>query len=135
MKAINPYLNFDGDTREAMTFYAQCLGGDIEIQSFKEAGIPGPPGSDDRIIHAKVTKGSVVLMASDTMPGMAYTKGNNFWINVDCDDTAEQDRLFKALGAGGKTLMELQDQFWGARFGILTDKYCIGWMFNCEIRK
>ncbi|HEX2723023.1 MAG TPA: VOC family protein [Gemmatimonadaceae bacterium] len=133
MKGTNTYLNFDGETREAMTFYAKCLDAQLDIQSFKDAGMSGPPGTEDRIIHARLAKGSAVLMASDTMPGMSFTKGNNFWINIDCDDPAEQDRLFAAFGEGGKVLMELQDQFWGARFGMLTDKYGVGWMFNCEI--
>ncbi len=69
------------------------------------------------------------------MPGMPFTKGNNLWINIDCDDNAEQDKLFNAFGEGGQVLMELADQFWGARFGMLTYKYGVGWMFNCEIPK
>jgi len=135
MKGINTYLNFDGETRDAMTFYAKCLDAEISIQSFRDAKMSGPPGAEDRIIHARVSKGSAVLMASDTMPGMVFDKGNNFWINIDCDDPAEQDRLFKALGEGGNVVMELADQFWGARFGMLTDKFGIGWMFNCELSK
>ena len=135
MRAVNPYLNFDGETREAMTFYAKCLDSELDIQSFKDAGMPGPPGSEDRIIHARLHKGSVVIMASDTMPGMDFTKGNNYWINIECDDNDEQDRVFKALGEGGTVLMELENQFWGSRFGMLKDKFGMGWMLNCAIPK
>jgi len=133
MKSMNVYLNFDGETREAMTFYAKCLDAEAIIQSFSEAGMPGPPGSETRTIHAMVTKGSAVLMASDTMPGMTFSKGNNFWINIDCETEAEQDKLFNAFGEGGNVLMELDKQFWGARFGMLTDKFGVGWMFNYEL--
>ena len=135
MRDVNTYLNFDGETREAMTFYAKCLDAKLDIQSFADTGSPAPPGSEDRTIHARLAKGPAVIMASDTMPGMDFRKGNNFWINIECDDNAEQDRLFKALGEGGKVLMELENQFWGARFGMLTDKFGVGWMFNCEIPK
>ncbi len=135
MKGTNTYLNFDGETRDAMTFYAKCLDAQLEIQSFDDMKMPGPPGTGDRIIHARLSKGSAVIMASDTMPGMQFTKGNNFWINIDCDDNAEQDKLFKAFSEGGQVRMELADQFWGARFGMLTDKFGVGWMFNCEIPK
>jgi len=135
MKAITNYLNFDGNTREAMTFYSQCLGTDLTVQTFKEAGIPGPPGSDDRVIHASLTKGPILLMASDTMPGAPFTQGNNFFVSVDCEGTEEIERLFNAFSDGGKVIMELQDTFWGARFGMLTDKYGIGWMFNHELPK
>jgi len=135
MKSINPYLNFDGETRDAMTFYAKCLDAELVIQSFRDSGMESPPGGEDRTIHAMITKGNVVIMASDTMPGERLVKGNNVWINIDCTDTAEQDKLFAALGEGGTVVMPLADQFWGARFGMLNDKFGLGWMFNCNIQK
>lgn len=133
MKGLTPYLNFDGNTREAMTFYADCLGAKLDIQTFKDVGMSDPPESADRVIHARVSKGSTVLMASDPPVGMAVTQGDNVWINIDCEDVDEIERLFKAFGDGAKVIMELQDTFWGARFGMLRDKFGIGWMFNCEL--
>lgn len=135
MKAITTYLNFDGNTRDAMTFYAKCLAAELSIRSFREAEIPVPEGAEDRIIHARLAKGSMVLMASDTQPGSPFTPGNNFYVCVDCDGRDETDRLFQALGEGGSALMELQDTFWGAYFGMVTDKYGVGWMFNYELPK
>jgi len=135
MKSIHPYLNFDGETRDAMTFYAKCLDAELVIQSFRDSGMESPPGGEDRTIHAMITKGNVVIMASDTMPGERLVKGNNVWINIDCTDTAEQDKLFAALGEGGTVVMPLADQFWGARFGMLNDRFGLGWMFNCNIQK
>jgi PhnB protein len=134
MKAINPYLNFNGLTREAMTFYAKNLGAKLEIQSFKDAGIPGP--DENRTMHAKLAKGSLVIMASDTPMSMpAVNQGNNIWISVDCTTVAEIEKLFAAFSDGGRVTMPLADQFWGAKFGMIVDKYGVGWMFNCELRK
>src|SRR5581483_3364460 len=102
MKTLQPYLNFDGNTREAMTFYHECLGGDFMIQTFAEAGTPGPPGAEDRVVHARITRGPLVIMASDTMPGMPFHPGNNVHLCVECDTASEQDRLFSSLAHGGK---------------------------------
>ena len=135
MKAITPYLNFDGKTREAMTFYNKILGGDLNIQTFGDVKAPGPPGSEDRVMHATVVSDSVHLMASDTMPGMPFIQGNNVHLNIDCDNIAEIERLFAGFSEGGKVTMPLQDQFWGARFGMLVDKFGMHWMFNCELPK
>jgi len=135
MKAINPYLNFDGKAREAMTFYAGCLGAELSVQSFSDAGMDAAPGTEDRTIHARLSRGDAVLMASDTQPGMPYTQGNTVFVSVECDSLDEIERVFKAFSDGAQVLMELQDTFWGARFGMLTDRYGVGWMFNYTLPK
>jgi PhnB protein len=66
------------------------------------------------------------------MPGMHFAKGNNVWININCESDEEIERFFKALGAGGMVIMPLADQFWGAKFGMLKDRYDIHWMFNFD---
>ncbi len=133
MKVLTTYLNFAGETREAMTFYAECLGGELVAQTFADMKMEAPPGSADRVIHARINKGgAAVLMASDNMPGMSLIKGNNFHVMIDCESVDETNTLFAALGAGGTVSMELQDTFWGAYFGMLTDKFGVQWMFNCE---
>ncbi|MEO8192916.1 MAG: VOC family protein [Gemmatimonadales bacterium] len=135
MKAIHIYLNFDGNTREAMKFYADCLGAELTMQSYKDAGVPGPPGppgSEDRIVHARLSKGSIVVMASDSPAGMPVKQGNNFWASVDCESQDEIEKLFGKFGDGATVVMELRDTFWNAHFGMLTDKYGVGWMFNFE---
>src|SRR3954469_6687142 len=134
MKAINPYLNFNGQTREAMTFYARNLGAKLEIQSFKDVGMSGP--DENRTMHAKISKGSLVIMASDGPTSMPEVKqGNNVWISVDCSNVAEAEKVFAAFSAGGNVVMPLADQFWGAKFGMIVDRYGFGWMFNCELPK
>jgi PhnB protein len=135
MKAITTYLNFDGTTRDAMTFYAKALGATLHLQSFKDAKLEAPEGAENRIIHARLEKGSAALMASDTMPGTPFRQGNNVFVCVDCETIPETERLFTALGEGGTVMMPLQDTFWGARFGMLTDKFGVQWMFNCDQKK
>jgi PhnB protein len=136
MKNLITYLNFDGDTRDAITFYHACLGGELNITSFKDAKMDVPKGSEDRVIHANLMrKGGAFLMASDTLPGMPFKQGSNFAINIECENIPEIDRLFKALGEGGKVTHPLQDTFWNARFGSLTDRFGVNWMFNCELPK
>lgn len=134
MKAVNPYLTFDGNAGEAMKFYAASLDAKLEMQTFKDVGMD-KGGGGDRIIHARMEKDGAVIMASDSQPGQPVNIGDNVWLNIDCSDTAEQDRYFNALGAGGNVVMPLADQFWGARFGMVRDKFGVCWMFNCETGK
>src|SRR4029453_18968131 len=109
MKAGTIYLNFDGNCREAMKFYERCLGGELHLMPFSEAPGDHPKEAKDRIMHARLVKGSAVLMASDTMPGMPFRQGTNFSISIDCESLEDIDRLFNAFGEGGKVTMPLQD--------------------------
>jgi PhnB protein len=134
MKGTNTYLIFDGDCREAMTFYQKCLEADLHMMPFSEGPGNIPADAKDRIMHARLTKGSAVLMASDNMHG-PLRQGNNFSIAIDCDSRQEIEKLFAAFGEKGTVTMPLQDQFWGAHFGMLTDQFGINWMFNFELPK
>mgnify|MGYP001606442112 CR=1 FL=1 len=115
-----------------MTFYHECLGGDLYIMTFGEAHAPCGPADKDRIMHARLRVGDATIMASDTMPGMAFTPGNNFNVSVECETDEEVDTLFNALGKGGKPLMPPAEQFWGARFAMAADRFGITWMFNSQ---
>jgi PhnB protein len=135
MKQTNTYLTFDGNCGEAMAFYKKCLGG--ELSQFKFSEMPGEmpaemKGAEDRIMHACLTSGPVVLMASDNCPGMPFQKGNNFSINLACESVEEAEKLFGALSEKGNVTMPLGETFWAVRFGMLTDQYGIPWMFNVE---
>jgi PhnB protein len=132
MKAVTTYLNFDGNCREAMTFYAKCLGGELELRPFSEMPGNHPPEAKDRIMHARVTNGLPVLMASDSMPGSPFHPAAGFSVSIMCESAEEIDRIFAALSEGAKVSMPLADQFWGARFGMLTDKFGIHWMLNFD---
>jgi PhnB protein len=133
VKGAITYLNFDGNCRDAMTFYGKCLQADPDFTPFS-AGPPELPPvvktAPDRILHAELTCGPVVLMASDTLPGMSLQIGNNFSICIDCETRPETERLFAALSENGEVTMPLHDAFWGGRFGMLTDQFGISWMLS-----
>src|SRR4051812_10098266 len=133
MKETTTYLMFDGNCREAMTFYGNCLKTELTLLPYSEGPCDVPKEAKDRIMHARLTKGTApVLMASDTPPGRPIQHGNNFSVNIHCDSVQEVDRLFAALGDKGKVTTPLQDMFWGAYFGMLTDQFGVNWMFNFE---
>lgn len=134
MKLLVCYLTFDGNCREAMSFYAHALGAAVQIMPF--ADMPEPPeGMGDRVMHARIHIGAATLMASDTMTGMPFHQGNNFSISVDCEDREEVSRLYTALGEGGQATMTPQDTFWGAYFGMLQDRFGVQWMLNYDTTK
>jgi PhnB protein len=118
-----------------MKFYQECLGGELQLLPFSEMppGVPYPKEAKDRIMHAKLSKGdAVLLMASDTQPGMPFRQGNNFSISIECDNVEEIDRLFKSLSMEGKVTMPLGETFWAKRFAMLTDRFGINWMLDLE---
>jgi PhnB protein len=138
MAHINPYLNFDGKTEEAFIFYKSVFGGDFTtLQRIKE--IPGgdkfPTHEQNRIMHVALPVGQGnVLMGSDTLESMGHKLlvGNNYSVSVDTQSEAEATRLFKGLSKGGKVTVPLEKAFWGAFFGMLTDKFGIQWMVSYD---
>lgn len=137
MKEVITYLNFDGDCRAAMEFYKTCLGAELQLMPFSEipGDFPAKEAAGDRVMHARLTKGSTLLMASDTMPGMPFQQGTNFSVSIGCESLQEIEALFTAMSDKGSVTMPLQDQFWGARFGMLKDQFGVHWMFNFEYPK
>jgi PhnB protein len=90
-----------------------------------------PPEARKMIIHASMRVGDTVIMASDA-PGDRYRKPQGFSVSLVVDTPADAERIFAALSAGGAVSMPLQQTFFAARFGMLTDKFGIPWMVNCE---
>jgi PhnB protein len=135
MKTIDPYLIFNGNCRQAMEFYADCLGAGLNIVTYAEGPGAHPDAVKDKIMHAKLTKGQLVIMASDPHDASSVTQGNNYFLSLNCDSLEEIERLFNAVGKNGKVLLPLQDMFWGARFGMLTDQFAVNWMFSFELAK
>jgi len=132
MKEIHAYLTFDGNANKAMRFYAKCFKAKLQLMTFGEAGVPCSKAAQKRIMHARISKGSAVLMASDTMPGSKIKKGDNFSVSVACASVSEIEKLFKALSHKAKITMPLEETFWAKRFGMLTDQFGIQWMFNLD---
>jgi PhnB protein len=134
MRSIDSYLFFDGNCRQAMEFYAKCLGGELHLMKYSDA--PNcPQGSEDKVMHAAISKGTSNLMASDWAAPAPIQLGNNFSLCVNCDSREEIESLFNSIGEGGQITMPLADAFWGSHFGMLTDKFGVTWMFNFELPK
>lgn len=133
MKQLNPYLAFGGTCEEAMKFYKDAFGGELHMQTFGESPQEVPDDYKKKIMHAELKADGIHLMASDTMPGHVVNNGDNITLSIGMTDLDEQGKLFHKLSAGGKVTMPLQDTFWGARFGMLIDKFGIHWMLNCAL--
>lgn len=137
MPALNPYLNFNGNTEEVFNFYKSVFGGEFAtLMRFKEVPkeYKGPDHEDNKIMHiALPVAGGSMLMGSDVPEAMGkVTTGNNFNIAIAATSKEEADKLFNGLSAGGNVVMPMSDAFWGAYFGMFTDKYGIGWMINFD---
>ncbi|TDW97198.1 VOC family protein [Dinghuibacter silviterrae] len=138
MIAATHYLNFPGNTEEAMNFYKSVFGGEfIAFHRFKDS--PGfekmPKHEQNMIMHASLPLGKGLLMATDTLDSMeqTLTPGNNYHIVVHTESEEETNTLFKGLSAGGKIEMPLNKTFWGAYFGMCRDKFGIQWMLSYDI--
>jgi PhnB protein len=130
---LTPYLSFDGNAKQALEFYKEVLGGEIiGLQTFGEADYPTPPEADNRVMHAKLSKGDISLMFSDTFPGQSVVVGTNITLTLEPESDEEIQSLYDALRKGGKALMELEDTFWGAKYGRVQDQFGIIWELNYQ---
>ncbi|KAA3618444.1 MAG: VOC family protein [Calditrichaeota bacterium] len=127
---INPYLSFNGNCREAMTFYKTALDGELEIMTFADSPMEVPEDHKNKVMHASVKFADAILMASDGMPGNEVTFGDAYNISIGAKSAEEGERYFKNLSEGGSVTMPYSEQFWGDTFGMLTDKFGIRWMVN-----
>jgi PhnB protein len=140
MAAINPYLTFDGNCEEAFLFYQSVFGGEFPfIGRFGDMpptdGMPVSTELANKIMHVSLPiSGETILMGSDSSDafGHATIMGNNISISINAESTEEADRLFNGLSAGGKVTMPMAKTFWGAYFGMFTDKFGINWMVNYD---
>jgi PhnB protein len=130
MKAIIPYINFNGKCREAMTFYHRTFDGDLELQEVRGSYIEATwSGSKDEILHASLTvEGQLVLMGSDMRDQLGYEKGNDFALSMSCNSEDEAHNYYARLLEDGRILSPLERQFWGGLFGSLQDRFGIKWM-------
>ena len=135
---LNTYLHFNDNCREAFEFYRSVFGGAFDILlTFAEGPEDMPPLPDHektRIMHVSLSVGGAVLMGSDSCSafGPPPISGNNFSISISTETREETDRLFVALADGGSVAMQPQDMFWGAYFGMCTDRFGISWMLSNE---
>jgi len=133
---LNPYISFDGRAKEAMEFYKNVLGGPLTLSTFKEGGAPVGPEDADKIMHAMlIADNGMTLMAADTPPGMTYNHGNDIGISLSGDNEEELKGYWTKLSDGAKITVPLDKAPWGDTFGMLTDKFGIGWLVNIAGKK
>ena len=133
---LTPYIHFEGNAEKAMNFYADALGGKIiEMSRYGDSPMPTDEDYKDKIIHGRVQFGDNVIMISDTFKGNAVQTGGNIQLSIEVSEEGKIEEVFNKMAEGGTVTMELQDTFWGARFGMLKDKFGVSWMFNHELKK
>ncbi|HWP59151.1 MAG TPA: VOC family protein [Candidatus Acidoferrales bacterium] len=132
---VQAYLFFDGRCEEAIQFYRRALGAEqLMLMRFKESPSPVAPGtipagSENKVMHAALRIGDTIVMASDGhCAGRPSFEG--FSLSLSVPDAPTADRVFSALAEGGSVKMPLSETFWSPRFGMLTDKFGVGWMVN-----
>jgi len=132
---IQPYLFFNGSCEQAVEFYRKALGAQVEIMMrYKESPEPPqpgmvPPGFENKIMHTSFRIGQTTVMASD---GCAAEKPNfqGFSLSLSVANETEADRAFAALSEGGQVRMPLTKTFWSPRFGMVEDRFGLGWMIS-----
>jgi PhnB protein len=131
---VQPYLFFGGRCEEALEFYRTALGAQVDfLVLYKDSAEPQPPGTippgfEKKVMHATFRVGGTILMASD-----GCEEGSNFdgfSLSLAVPTAAEADRAFAALAVGGQVRMPLAKTFWSPRFGMLTDRFGVGWMVS-----
>ncbi|MBI3415211.1 MAG: VOC family protein [Verrucomicrobia bacterium] len=131
---VQPYLFFGGRCEEALAFYRAALGAQVDmLMRYKESPEPMPPGMlppgwGDKVMHATFRIGETILMASDGCEDGAKFAG--FSLSLAVPTEAEADRAFVALADGGQVRMPLAKTFWSPRFGMVADRFGIGWMVS-----
>jgi PhnB protein len=128
---LNPYLNFNGNAREAMQFYATVFGGNLNLTTFAELGTAGPDA--DRVMHAMLqTDAGYTIMGADVPSTMEFQPmaGSSVSISGGTADSGALHGYWERLSAGGTTTMPLEKQAWGDEFGMCIDKFGIPWMID-----
>lgn len=132
MTTINSYLTFNGNCREAMQFYQKCLGGDLSFQTIGESPLCDKMLAKMKkcIVHSTLSSDNIVLMGSDMVNENELVRGNAVSLLLNCSSKKEVKNYYKKFSQGGEQTHPIQDTFWGAVFGGLTDKYGNHWLFS-----
>ena len=134
---VQPYLFFNGRCEEAIEFYRGALGAQVDmLMRYKESPDPPPPGmvapgSENKVMHATLRIGETTVMASDGSC-MGKPSFEGFSLSISAPDAASADGMFNALADGGRVQMPLTKTFWSPRFGMVADRFGVGWMVNVD---
>jgi PhnB protein len=137
MAQLSPYLNYNGNCREAMNFYKDCLGGKVDIM--KVSDVPAmaaqmPANMKDAVLHSTLVADGISIMASD-LNRSTPNEGNTFALCLACKDEAELKTLFGKLSQGGTVIESPKVMPWGDFFGCLKDKFGKEWVLDCQVKK
>ncbi|SFL91618.1 YciI family protein [Marinobacter zhejiangensis] len=139
--AVCSHVTFSGNCREAMAFYAELMGGEVRAMlAFSDTPMAEevPESFRDRICHAELVIGSYTVMGADTMAadiiedGYQAPAGHDLCLQFD--DVAQGEQIFQALAQGGTVRMPFEETFWAQGFGMVVDRFGVGWMINCGIK-
>lgn len=131
---VQPYLFFEGRCEEALGFYGEVLGAEVTaLMRFKDSPEPLPPGmipegAEGKVMHASLKVGETEILASDGRCAGPQARFEGFSLTVTVPDEAAADRVFSALAEGGEVRMPLERTFFSPRFGVLADRFGVGWM-------
>ena len=130
MLQMNSYLTFNGNCREAMQFYHDCIGGELKIQTIGESPLSDkmPLKMKNAILHAFLKNQDILLMGSDMVGEKGLRKGNSVSMVLQCSSENEIRNLYEKLSEGGEKTHPLEISFWGALFGTITDRFENQWM-------
>src|ERR1700751_3310798 len=127
---LNPYLNFNGNARQALEFYVGVFGGDLTLNTFADFGAQGSPDAD-RIMHGQLeTPAGYPIMAADVTSEMPYQPPAGFSVSLSGDDGDALREYWAKLAAGGTVTMAMQKQVWGDEFGMLVARFGVSWLVN-----
>jgi PhnB protein len=130
MAQVNPYLNFNGNCREAMHYYKDCFGGELTLQTVGESPLAQqmPAQMSNAILHSMLRSGALTIMGSDMIQD-SLANGNAYHLSLNCETKKEAGHLFTKLSAGGQVTSPLEPTAWGALFGSVIDKFGKSWFF------
>ena len=134
METLKPYIMYNGDCEEAVKFYKKCFNGEIAIlRRYRDSPMEVPETQKNKIVHVELKFWGGSILASDQMDSEESSKKANSSIQLSLgfEDPLKMEKTFNCLKQDGLVTMELKEQFWGEKFGMLTDKFGIKWMFNC----
>jgi PhnB protein len=126
---LKPYLFFTGNCKEAMEFYKSVFGGDLTIQMMDDAPVEDAAKMTGKVMHASLVSDNISFMASDGSRTEPYEM-SCITLSLDGSNAEKLTEMFNALAEGGKVTSPLKKEYWGATFGMLTDKFGIDWMVN-----
>ena len=139
MAKMNSYLNFNGNTEEAFNFYKSVFGGEfLTLMRYKDTPDADkmPADEQEKGMHVALPIGDNILMGTDVLKSMEPVNfGTNSSLSIDGESEEEANQLFNKLSVGGKVVMPLEKMFWGALFGMITDKFGVQWMVNYDFKE